>query len=735
MRVGFMPVTLKPVASSLLTQSFPPAPGGMNKAIPANEIDDTECQYLQDGLVDYPGLARRRGPVEGVSGLAALPRPATAVAMTLDPTGGDRYGAFTGDTSNGYFTVYSSDRSSVTDLTWPHALPTTPSAGHPYHVVDAKAALNIGALMGVSSAYDSNSPNQALAFWAGGTKANYATGTVSFTRGSATVTGASTSFTTNVTPGMWLFANTDDPYTNALIGVVLAVVSNTQLTLQAPSPYTATAKAFTLQSLRGVAPKITVGRITGDTSTKVISGGDTKFLAQGLNSGNWDIYRASDMAWVGTVDTGSTVTDSSLTLKANAAISTADDAYVALRADADYNLVTTASTLKPGFLTAVYSQRQWYANNGAEYKKAYRLWFSDDTDPEALDMTEDGNWIPINSTGDIQEPILSLATSYNALIVVKETETFGVFGTDPTTFEVRKLEDDGALSGMSVQQFGGGVVWAGRQGIHYYDGIQVTNLTELKLGDVWKNSVRSFDPTTYRMWSFMERNHYILHIENLDPTIAVIKGTISSTPDHWVVVVNMESGAVVMHQNVRHRGGITLPAASGHESWYLVNDGTKGVICDAAALFDAEGLDMTVEGVSNAGPDFYFESKKFDGGNSTRLKRFKHFILHYLVQGGDINIDVVLGLNNIGETLSSSFPSSVMSWSGLRTSVTNWTGVKNLFPTWSDLTSAEFMPKRVRFLKKSQHLSFRLYQSTSSIQRLKIGPFEIGYIEMRAGRV
>ena len=59
------------------------------------------------------------------------------------------------------------------------------------------------------------------------------------------------------------------------------------------------------------------------------------------------------------------------------------------------------------------------------------------------------------------------------LLVIKENETFIITGNSPTTFTPKKLEDDGTLSGMSVQQWGGGVIWAGREGIHIYDGIQV----------------------------------------------------------------------------------------------------------------------------------------------------------------------------------------------------------------------------------------------------------------------
>jgi len=45
------------------------------------------------------------------------------------------------------------------------------------------------------------------------------------------------------------------------------------------------------------------------------------------------------------------------------------------------------------------------------------------------------------------------------------------------------------------------------------------------------------------------------------------------------------------------------------------------------------------------------------------------------------------------------------------------------------------VPKRIGFLNRTQHFSFRLYQSSSSIVRLRFGPFEIGWKWMRPGRV
>jgi hypothetical protein len=95
-------------------------------------------------------------------------------------------------TANGFFSVLSDDLTSVvTDLAWPHPLPTAPSGSTnatSYRIVDIKPALNGGAFIGVSSAYDANTPNQGLAFWMGANKANYSAGSITVARGSAAVT-------------------------------------------------------------------------------------------------------------------------------------------------------------------------------------------------------------------------------------------------------------------------------------------------------------------------------------------------------------------------------------------------------------------------------------------------------------------------------------------------------------------------------------------------------------------
>jgi hypothetical protein len=114
------------------------------------------------------------------------------------------------------------------------------------------------------------------------------------------------------------------------------------------------------------------------------------------------------MAFVGKV--ASVQSEIALTLTANAAVAMANESYVALRADADYNIPTTASINKVGFLNATYAGRQWYLNNGAQFDKTSRLWFSDTSDPEALDLSDfDGDWDDITSSSTANEPIVRRA--------------------------------------------------------------------------------------------------------------------------------------------------------------------------------------------------------------------------------------------------------------------------------------------------------------------------------------
>lgn len=723
------PFNVRLGASSLLAQTFSGTPDGMNMAVPPHEIDDTQARILVDFLVDQPGITRQRGPVEGVVGIPTLPRKGSGLFSTLNPQGQARFACLTGDASNGYFTVLNAAETAWVDLAWPFAIPATP----PYKVVDAKAALGGGLLIGVSDDYGAAAAiHQGIAYWFGGTKPNWSGATITVARGDVTVTGSG--FLANVVPGMFLFANTNDPYTNAYIGVVLSVESDTSLTLIKESPYAATAKAATFQSIRGLAPRVTTGEITTDTTTTTVTGGATKFVSQGLDTGTWQLYRASDGAFVGKVATVNS--EISITLAAVAAVAMSEENYIAIKVDADFSISNTASTDKVGFLNATYADRQWYANRGSSFDSTSQLWFSDAANSEGLDLSVfDGNWLDITSSASVNEPIRGIAAAYNGLLVLKETEAFIVGGQSPDSFDVRKLEDDGTISAMSIQEYGGGVIWAGREGINFYDGVQVSNLVAGSLGQVWKDTIRTLDPGTYRLWSMVNRDHYWLFLENVAPTFTITKGNVSSDITRLTVVINMVTRALVLATNVDLRGATIVPASAGRQAWYLVNDATVGHVCDGDKLFTTTGVDAITCDGNLLGPRIYMESKKFDAGDGMRLKRWKLVSMNYLAQGGSLILDTVLGLNEVGQIASTSFPASVMTWTQLRANIATWTDLKNQYPTWSQITQSVFIPARIRMQKKSQYMSFRLYGSVANLSDAKLGPYAVDYKLQRVGRV
>lgn len=914
---------------ALLTTTLPGLPGGMNLAIPAQELDDTEGRYIQDGLVDKPGVVRSRGPIEAASGVARPTLKGSGLLVCANPVGTGKFAILNGDNSNGYVGLLNEARDTLVNYTWPHALPASPTT-HPYKLVDSKPGAQGGAWVGISDRFDAASPSQALAFWYGGDKADYSTGTIAFTGGGTIITGTGTSWLGNVVPGMFVFADVANTavaittFSKTLIGVVKSVDSNTQITLLAASPYASsgttwspaspTAVTYRIQSMRGFSHRITKGLITCSTSAATVTGGDTKWVQQGMPTSNeasgrttniWNVYRLSDGNWVGRVDKCDS--DTSMTLKANAAVSLVDEPYIAIRGDATYNLALTDATTQVGWLNAVYAERQFFANLGTDVEGTARLWFSDPNDHEAVDLsTYSGDFIDIPSTVSVVEPIRAMLPTYNALLVFKETETYAVFGNSPTSFNVRKLEDDGVFVPMGVQPYSGGAIWPGRNGLYVYDGVNVTNITTNKLGQYWKDLVRGIDFSLYRCWSMVERNHYFLFFEAADPTVVPRKGNIAQPVNSLTICVNMVTNAFSILQGVNIRGSAIIPQDTTREAWFLVNGadttrpdtpvgttaagtsinsmasntmyakkvtatqdgyaasltwrldaggtgsgnptfryvlyadaagipgavlaksddaaltdgaaaanvtlglqhvvritagtsywvalqtGTNGdnlrtyreatggtarwhsdtfsdgpqdpwddatesnasydytaylnmdydraVVCDAESLFNQEGLDVVVADggsvVDNSpGPDIYVETKKFDIGDGLRLKRFKQFAVWYLAQGGGIHLDAVLGLNEVGTTLTTTLPASVYNWDQLGNLFTSWDDLALEFATWDDIVSAVFLPKRARFSKKSQYFSMRLYRETDQVSRAQFGPFSLGYKVLRPGRV
>lgn len=718
------------------TQTFDGVPEGMNVALPPQELDDTAARYMQDILLDKPGYIRRRGPlVNSAENFPSTTYKGSGLVFTLDPLGRNRLAVLNGDASHGQLSFLNANFNAIQgNYTWNGNLPASPPTS-PYYVTDAKAALTDGMWIGTSSAYDANAPTQSLALWRGGIFPDYNAGTITVPRGSASVIGSGTSWLANASPGMFLFASTDDGYTLTYMGVVLHVVSDTQIVLGDVSLYPVTAKAYKLTSIRGFEPRITTGRITCTTSSPNVTGANTKFTTQLISGGIYNLYRASDLTWIGKVT--SVTNDTSLALVSNAAIAMNNQEYIMFRADGNWSIDTQASASKVGFLNSVYAERQWFANNGQNFSLTNRVYFSEVTDPEAVDMSSfDGNFIDVASTNGVNSPIVALCPAYNALLVFKENETFGIYGNTTSTFSVQKIEDDGALATGSVQPYGGGVLWAGRAGIYFYDGVQTQNIVAGTLGNWYKDLVRVIDPSKYRMWSGIARDHYFLFMEFCNPTVPVVKGTTSTEHTYVTIVINMISKAPTIFTNFAIRGAVQMPASTGLETLFLMNTSTVGKIFSSTHVFNDTGNDsITTDIAAGPGPDFYMETKKYNGGDSLILKLWTQLLVNYQCSGDSLNIDTVVGLNDVGATATTNLPPTVYTWDSLAQAYAVWDSAKGANADWDALIQAVFKPKRARFLKRSQNFAFRLWQNSSATDHIIIGPFQLGFKPMRPGRV
>lgn len=717
-----------PTRPKLAITTWDGFPDGMNVAIPAQEIRDSQGRYLQDVWVFRTSFTDRRGPLTAVTGVLTLTGKIVGAAWTLDPAGTVRIAVFhvtAGVLSMG---ILSADFTTKVDFALPGSWSTSP-----YPIFDAKPRLNGGSMIGIATQDGVGPSAQLLLQWRGANKAQYNPASVTVTQGSKNVT-APSGLTANVVPGMFLFTSGGTEF----VGTVASVTSDTALVLEEPALHAITAAAARFESYMGWFPRVQKGVASVAAASTAVTGANTKWKDQGVVVG-YRLYRASDNLLIGTVQT--VTSNTALTLAANAAAALVEDDHFLIAAAPDNGVSTLGTSANVGFLNATFAEVQWYANRGITADQSgefvNRLWFSDAADPQAVDLsTVDGDFIPVSSGKEANTPIKALVPAYNSLAVLKERETFALFGQNADNFSVRKVADDGCLSAMSAVPYESGVIWAGRNGIYFWDGVEATNIVEDTLGQFYSSLVASLDPRTYRMWGLVHRDHYLLHIERVTPDVAVIKGTVSQSPTRMTIAIFMPRRAVTLHTNLDIRGALVIPDTLGARSWLTINTATGGRFCDLDTLFDSDGIDSVVGEGNTAGPDLYIESKKYDIGNAMLKKLWKMLMLHYLVGGDALKLDTIIGLNTIGQTTTTEWPVTVYTWDRLSpTPYSSWNNLANSFPTWDSAVDAIFFVKRIKFLKRSQHLAFRIYQKSSSVTSARLGPFALAYKAQRPGRV
>ena len=254
---------------------------------------------------------------------------------------------------------------------------------------------------------------------------------------------------------------------------------------------------------------------SGDSSS-ILSGAagtsaEGHWQAAGVTS--YNVYRSSDNFWLGKVKT---VTNNfTATLWSDSGIKLDGEEYIMRSTDptnlttdfivgsSDNNIMNFA-----GLYTAIYAGYQWYGNFGQDDENTNRVVFSAAHDREAVDLSRDAA-DSIIFPG--KSSFRGLGASSAGLLVFLEDRTYILRGNDRTNFSVEQLVPEGCLCASSIVEYGGGVFWAGKSGIMFFDGSSVRNLTKDNLGLYYTDSLDVFNPSQDRVIGFMHKNNLIMH--------------------------------------------------------------------------------------------------------------------------------------------------------------------------------------------------------------------------------
>jgi hypothetical protein len=245
------------------------------------------------------------------------------------------------------------------------------------------------------------------------------------------------------------------------------------------------------------------------TSGTIGSEGEGHFAAADLSgtvSGTrWALYRASDGEWLG--DVASVESNSALTLNNvyhTDIVPMNADEYVAR----PYKAITQANdaTFYTGVFNTTYAGYQWFGNGG-EAGTENRIVFSAYHDPESVDLSRDSaDSIIIPGTQQMR----GIATSSSGLVIFLEDKTYLLRGNYRSNFSLEELYPEGCLSAQSIVEYGGGVFWASKNGVLFFDGATVRNLTESNLGSYYTDSIKTFDANERRIYSFFYKDYLFM---------------------------------------------------------------------------------------------------------------------------------------------------------------------------------------------------------------------------------
>jgi hypothetical protein len=545
------------------------APDGLNQAMPATTLPDTYVRWAQDALFDQVGTIRRRGPfglislTDSTGANASQPTPVTSTTAervlgtvgTKNPLGVQVLALFVHN--NAVDAVDPSSRATIAEAIKVYAYDSSyrtksTSTVRTFAATDADftcdstaifystPALGGGAWISILDDYipASSSNAQTLVYWRGGVGSEDTAG-LSCTIG-VTGSGDPSTYTDqitssalfgDITSGMFAFdvVGGEDYY----LGVVKSVDSTSAITLEKKALRTAlgatddasantTSRTVRFTNTRPYIHNHGRGLLTSPVpaaGSAITSGneggsGEGHWKSAGLNA-TWALYKNSDHTWVGNIAT--ITNNASGTLSAthfNSALTAfANEEYVAypvsytMSANAQAGVDQRSTQKFGGVFAATYQGYQWYANCGVG-DKGNRIVFSASSNPESVDLSKDAaDSIELPGTKEIR----GIATSSAGLLVFTADKTYIIRGNERNNFSLEELYPEGCLCTSSIVEYGGGVFWVSKSGFLLYDGGSVRLLTRDNLGVFYTDSIKNFNASVDRVYSFFYKNYLFVY--------------------------------------------------------------------------------------------------------------------------------------------------------------------------------------------------------------------------------
>lgn len=534
---------------------------GLNQAAPGTLIPDSFVRWSQDILFDRAGLIRRRGPFSkfkmlnndttvntdglftySISGVTD--ERIISVLATYDPTGAERIGMLVDSynrTTNTRETILR-----VFDRTFKFlGYEKLPFVITPLSIVSHKPALGGGLWISVAD-IPSDSDTHYQFFWRGGYNSDMTIRSGSFAAATLQGSGISgSSASTNdwanlheyysktiavtssgLAVGMFVYVKSGTNY--YYVGTISSIQDASNIVLEKHpfiwdasydnnKNFSTVSKDLVFVSVRPYEHVHGRGLLNTTYNNATITSGTIGTSAEGhwksANVGASFLYRSSDNICLGKVsyttnnETAILVADPGIDIKADEYIMK-KVANTALTSPSAFQVSNRDATTFSGLYTAVYAGYQWYGNFANDDQNTNRVVFSAAHDREAVDLS-------LDAADSIIFPGKSsfrgLGASSTGLLVFLEDRTYILRGNDRSNFSVEQLVPEGCLCASSIVEYGGGVFWAGKSGIMFYDGASVRNLTKDNLGLYYTDSLDVFNPIQDRVIGFMHKNNLIMH--------------------------------------------------------------------------------------------------------------------------------------------------------------------------------------------------------------------------------